>query len=72
MKLYREITDYCFSKRLFCFIVNRIDSCFARINQALAREKTSTADSREEIRYAIRKINQYLYAGKLFNGKEIF
>jgi hypothetical protein len=41
-----------------------VDSWFVRIGQGLAREKTSTADNREDIRYAVRKINQHFYAGK--------
>jgi hypothetical protein len=47
------------------FILNRIDSWFARLSQGLAREKTSTTDNREDIRYAVRKINQYFYAGNV-------
>ena len=43
--------------------LNRIDSWFGRISQGLARDKTSTADNKEDIRYAVRKINQCLYAG---------
>ncbi|CAF0776542.1 unnamed protein product [Adineta steineri] len=44
--------------------LNKTDSLFARIGQALGREKTSTADNKEEIRYAVRKINQHFYAEK--------
>jgi hypothetical protein len=47
------------------FSLNRIDSWFGRLSQGLARDKTSTTDSKEDIRYAVRKINQYLYAGNL-------
>ncbi|CAF2396050.1 unnamed protein product [Rotaria sp. Silwood2] len=42
----------------------KIDSWFTRIGQALARDKTSTSDNKEDIRYAVRKINQYFYAEK--------
>ncbi|CAF0810559.1 unnamed protein product [Rotaria sordida] len=42
----------------------KIDSWFTRIGQVLARDKTSTSDNKEDIRYAVRKINQYFYAEK--------
>ncbi len=58
------------NKRVFILYFNRIDSCFVRISQALARDKTSTADSKEEIRYAVRKINQHFYAGNSYFKKE--
>ena len=48
------------TKRLLLF---RIDSWFARINQALGRDRIPTADGKEDIRYAVRKINQYFSAG---------
>ncbi|CAF4589731.1 unnamed protein product, partial [Rotaria magnacalcarata] len=32
--------------------------------QALARDKISTADNKDELRYAVRKINQFFYAEK--------
>ncbi|CAF5213120.1 unnamed protein product, partial [Rotaria magnacalcarata] len=40
-----------------------VDSWFTRISQALARDKISTADNKDELRYAVRKINQFFYAG---------
>ncbi|CAF4394461.1 unnamed protein product, partial [Adineta steineri] len=52
--IINEISAYLF----------RTDSLFARIGQALGREKTSTADNKEEIRYAVRKSNQHFYAEK--------
>ncbi|UJR28214.1 hypothetical protein I4U23_009464 [Adineta vaga] len=39
--------------------LNKTDSWFARISQALGRDKTPTADGKEDIRYAVRKINQH-------------
>jgi hypothetical protein len=50
-------------------ILNRIDSWFTRLSQVLARDKTSATDSKEEIRYAVRKINQHFYAGKFLFSK---
>ncbi|CAF0963815.1 unnamed protein product [Adineta ricciae] len=44
--------------------LNKIDSWFARINQALGRDRIPTADGKEDIRYAVRKINQYFSAEK--------
>ncbi|CAF3080993.1 unnamed protein product [Rotaria socialis] len=41
-----------------------VDSWFTRISQALARDKISTADNKDELRYAVRKINQFFYAEK--------
>lgn len=46
--------------------MNRIDSWFARISQGLARDRVSTTDNKEDIRYAVKKVNQYFYAGKVF------
>ncbi len=59
------------NKRVFILYFNRIDSWFVRISQALARDKTSTSDSKEEIRYAVRKINQHFYAGNSYFKKRI-
>jgi len=42
----------------------RVDSWFSRITQALARDKTTGIDSKEDIRYSVKKINQYLYSGR--------
>ena len=47
----------------------RVDSWFVRIIQALGRDKTLTADAKEEIRYAVRKINQYFAAGMCYRSK---
>jgi len=55
---------------VFILYFNRIDSWFVRISQALARDKTSTADSKEEIRYVVRKINQHFYAGNSYFKEE--
>lgn len=42
----------------------KVDSWFSRISQALARDKTTGVDSKEDIRYSVKKINQYLYSEK--------
>jgi hypothetical protein len=59
------INKYTKYKARIYFYFNRIDSWFARISQGLARDKTSTTDNKEDIRYAVRKVNQYFYAGNI-------
>ena len=41
----------------------RIDSYFARISQALTREKNSAPDTKEEVRYSVKRIIQLFYTG---------
>ena len=50
--------------------LSRIDSWFTRLSQVLARDKSSLGDGKEDLRYAVRKINQHFYAGTVprFDG----